>query len=432
MLYTKAIIEEKWGAYCDTNKLIDDMMTLLTKYKHRNSEHGVCKLVDKYFTNKEPLIKLLSKSANYKGDMRIILKVPFARECQSADIYNFVALFVKNKDVRNCILSYRDKDNKALTDYIRTGMCHMSLKDMRKAQNIFKNEKLKQFSLFTGALKETEDKVVQFEKWMSAFMYYAKPQLESDWGLDDTTITLKKGMKTSRAFNRICTGYGVDKCKSYNKEFAKYADMVSSAVRNLDVIISVNPLDYLTMSFGKSWASCHTIDKNNVRRMPDSYSGMYCNGTLSYMLDESSIVTYVLDDTKEDELHNIGKLYRNMFHVNIETGKFIQGRIYPQGNDGSIDLYSKFRGIIQEEFTKLLGLSENRWRFKEVSGSDTLSSGAHFQDYHNYGDCKVFYPVEKGNEGVVNIGSWTTCAYCGEELRHRDRLSHGSCDITEQ
>jgi hypothetical protein len=184
------------------------------------------------------------------------------------------------------------------------------------------------------------------------------------------------------------------------------------------------------MSFGKSWASCHTIDKSNRRRMPGGYSGQYCNGTLSYMLDKSSIVTFVFDSINK-ELHEEGKLYRNMFHVNLETCKFIQGRIYPAGNDGSTDLYAKFRQIIQREFTPLLGLSANKWKIASGMSGHTESFGNHYRDYNYNGSCKVFYPSEKGSDGTVKIGHHGICPHCGDEFGRANALSHSNCIVVE-
>ena len=45
----KAELKERWGIYCDTDKLVDDMMALLTKYHHRNTEHGVGEILNTYF-----------------------------------------------------------------------------------------------------------------------------------------------------------------------------------------------------------------------------------------------------------------------------------------------------------------------------------------------------------------------------------------------
>jgi hypothetical protein len=284
------------------------------------------------------------------------------------------------------------------------------------------------FSFSNGATKESAQKANNFDSWMSQFRYeWACPTVPRDVNYDG--IEIKGGMKMSRAFNRVCTHYGVDKWREYNREFAKYADMVSNNERELNFIISVNPLDYLTMSFGKSWASCHTIDRHNRRRAANGYHGAYCNGTLSYMLDKSSFIAYVLEEV-DGVLYEKGKLYRNMFHVNIDTGKFVQGRIYPQGNDGSTDLYSKFRNIVQKEFVKLMELGEDKWKVKSVSSDDAWSYGSHYKDYNHFDDCKVFYPSEKGNNGHVEIGAENIyCPHCGNVTWFADRLSHDGCDV---
>ena len=76
-----------------------------------------------------------------------------------------------------------------------------------------------------------------------------------------TELKFHAGQKTSRVVNKICQYLGFDKVDGYNREFAKYADSLSPMVIKRHTILSINPLDYLTMSFGNSWASCHTIDK---------------------------------------------------------------------------------------------------------------------------------------------------------------------------
>lgn len=431
-MMNKQFIKERYSNYCDTDKLVDDMMALLTKYGHRNSEHGVCTILDEFFTNKKPLIEMLMQSSNYKGDLRVIRKEIFARDCVESDIRSFISGFRKAEGIKQCIIKYKDENGKTVHDYIRTGTRNMNLKQMTNARNLLNSEEVKKFDLYTGATRESCDKLRQFNYWMDSFNGYNKTSLQSEWSLDG--VKCGSGMKTSRAFNKVCAHYGVDKWDKYNKEFAKYADMVSGKDREMQFIISVNPLDYLTMSFGKSWASCHTIDKRNVRRMENGYSGAYCNGTLSYMMDGSSIITYVLDEIEEN-IHEQGKVYRNMFHVNINSQLCIQGRIYPQGNDGSTDLYKKFRTIIQDELTPLFGLKENKWKSRSVSSNDASSVGYHYQDYYNYSSCKTFYPSAKEGQTltVVKIGHLGICPRCGKEYRSSEYLSHDyDCEIPEE
>jgi hypothetical protein len=234
-------------------------------------------------------------------------------------------------------------------------------------------------------------------------------------------------LKTSRAFNRMCTHFEVNKLPKYNKLFAQYSDMVSDTKRTMKFYMSLNPLDYLTMSFGNSWASCHTIDKTNRRGMPNSYSGAYCGGTLSYMLDQTSFITFVHSHTTEDIVEE-GKIYRNMFHYGNDM--LIQGRIYPQGNDGNTDLYKVFRGYVQKELSPLLGVSNSWVKSSKRPSGVTYSYGAHYRDYENFSYCNVSYPKEKGEDfgdNCITIGRYGICPNCGREINIHDRITCYGC-----
>jgi hypothetical protein len=183
------------------------------------------------------------------------------------------------------------------------------------------------------------------------------------------------------------------------------------------------------MSFGKSWASCHTIDKNNRRNMPNSYSGAYCGGTLSYMLDSVSIITYVVDNG--EDVQTSGKIYRNMFHFGNNV--LIQGRVYPQGNDGATDLYKKFRDFIQTELATMLGLEKNMWTIRSgtrACSEMSYSEGQHYTDYTCNSDCNVTYPSErKDSISRITIGHDGICPHCGEEHTMSSWISHNSCRL---
>ena len=51
-----------------------------------------------------------------------------------------------------------------------------------------------------------------------------------------------------------------------------------------------------------------------------------------------------------------GKIYRNMFHYN--NGFLVQGRIYPQGNDGATDLYKKSYRMAEKTELELFGFTD--------------------------------------------------------------------------
>jgi hypothetical protein len=432
----KAELKQRWGAYCDTDKLVDDAMALLTKYHHNNTESGVCSLLDTYFENKLDLIEMFMKSESYIGNMRIRLNVELERRNNSAEIKDFCRTFPTNVDAKEVFLKYVDERGRKLDDYTRVGFGRFKAKSLLygdiKSQLVVNQAYKAQFEA-DGATKESHQKLNKFGRIIKEFQY-TDTTILSECVAEQLTqyemnATFVGGMRTSRAFNRVCANYGVDKLPNYNRLFAQYADMVSGLKRKVKFYISLNPLDYLTMSFGNSWSSCHTIDKDNERGMPNSYRGQYCGGTMSYMLDKTSIITFVHSHPMEN--YEDGKLYRNMFHY--DNGTLIQGRIYPQGNDGATDLYREFRGIVQEELSRLLELNENYWMKKESScGRNTATCGVHYEDYLNYSECNVTYPREMSwaAHNVVRIGHERICPYCGYTIDDEEDsgyLTHDDC-----
>jgi hypothetical protein len=222
------------------------------------------------------------------------------------------------------------------------------------------------------------------------------------------------GEKTSRVINRICAYLGYNKHPDYNRNFAKYADSLSPMVIKRHTILSLNPLDYLTMSFGNSWASCHTIDKNNKRNMPNSYSGAYSSGTISYMLDPSSIVFYTVDASYNgNEYWTQPKINRQMFHYGEH--KLVQGRLYPQDNDDNASEYTTYRQIVQQVIAQCFDIP-NLWTVSK--GTDNASKyiysvGTHYKDYTRYNNCTLSRNKEHPNENYITVGANPICIECG-------------------
>lgn len=433
--FTKANLKEAWGQYCDTDKLVDDVMSLLTKYNHRNSEHGVCTMLNEYFTNKKDLIELLQKSEHYMGDMRMMIDIELARENNARDICDFCDNFYVNVGASKLLLKYEDENGKKLEDYLRTGVKYITAKDLMKREVVSKLKKTTDVqSKFAddGATIASHANENECYNVVRKFRGVSLSTINKEFSDSmDEKYKVREGMKTSRAFNRVCGFYGVDKLPEYNKLFALYADMVSGLKRKLKFFISVNPIDYLTMSFGVNWASCHTIDKENRRHMESSYHGMHCAGTVSYMLDATSIITFVHDHADVD-FANEGKIFRNMFHYGKDI--LVQARVYPQGNDGNIDLYSVFRNYVQNELTPLLGLTDTTWRKKENGNvsNNVRSCGAHYRDYTSFSSCNVSYPRERSEsrDNVIEIGHRSICPFCGREINEGNGvISHSNCLI---
>lgn len=415
----KADLKAKWSKYCDTDKLVNDTMKLLKDYGHKNTEHGVCVLLDKYFAQKEPLIKLFMTSKNYIGDMRIVVTKEFDRNINSDEIYYFFRSFHSSIDSAQ-MLKKTDANGKGMMDYLWAGKTVFGLDNLPNAEDQEERlTKLRQFNYQWGDIAKNREAFDEFCNYVYQFqnIYYSTIQKDYTANPNKKEIPLlKRGTKTSRAFNKVCNYYGVDQFKNYNKLFAQYADLVSDLSRKMRFVISLNPLDYLTMSHGVSWQSCH-----NIR------NGGWKGGTLSYMLDTTSIITFVIDNT-EGPIHTIPKYYRQMYHY--ENSLFIQNRLYPQGNDGATNLYEKFRGFIIEEFADILHI-DGDWTTSIGSGYCTQhvieSNGKHYRDYNHNSSCSIFYPKEKAKTALAHkmtIGHEGICVNCGATYSVTGRLNH--------
>lgn len=233
-----------------------------------------------------------------------------------------------------------------------------------------------------------------------------------------TELRFHVGQKTSRVVNKICQYLGFDKVEGYNREFAKYADSLSPMIIKRHTILSINPLDYLTMSFGNSWASCHTIDLNNKRNMPANYGGCYSSGTISYMLDGVSMVLYTVDASYDgDEYWKEPKINRQMFHYGEE--KLIQSRLYPQDNDGDDSVYTPYRNIVQNIIATIFELP-NLWTFSKGTdsvGRYIIHNGTNYPDYRHYSNVTISRIKGTENTDSIMIGAKPICVCCGN--RHR-------------
>lgn len=253
------------------------------------------------------------------------------------------------------------------------------------------------------------------------------------------------GQKITRIVGKFCKFLGLDKIKDvqttfsgrekdygYNYQFALFCDAISPLKITRHTIISANPIDYWTMSFGNSWASCQTIDGNNKRGMPHSYNGMYMSGTTSYMLDGTTLIMYTVDsEYNEKDFELQPKMQRCNFHIGED--KIIQGRVYPDGRDGGDgSLSEQFRNIMQKVVADMYDVP-NMWVLKKGVGhceQYEISEGTNYKDYECYDDCTV--SLLKDENGNVNdrhiiIGHDPICPVCGCEHEKEDKLCCEDC-----
>lgn len=375
----------------ERNYLLTSMEELLVEYDYEYTASALEDIIDEWSRQKAGLIDAFKKHPNYiEGKFMIAFDADYEREI------NFQASY----DFKNWVLS------KAIHELGE------NLPEDAMEMDWFGDKRLKN------------------QMW--EFFYYLANYAERCISESTTncinnifpTVNAHVGQKTSRVVNKICTYLGINKVDGYNREFAKYADSLSPMVIKRHTVLSINPLDYLTMSFGNSWASCHTIDKENKRSMPNNYSGCYSSGTVSYMLDGVSMVLYTVDAGYEgNEYWTQPKINRQMFHYGEE--KLVQARLYPQDNDCADGAYMPYRNIVQQIISEIFGFP-NLWTLsKGINASCKYinSRGTHYRDYAHYSNCTLSRVKGSENENNITVGASPICIECGERHSVEDNIN---------
>ena len=145
---------------------------------------------------------------------------------------------------------------------------------------------------------------------------------------------------------------------------------------------------------------------------------------MSYMLDPSSMVFYTVDKEYDgDDYWTQPKINRQMFHFGEE--KLVQGRLYPQDNDGCDDVYTPYRNIVQCIMSVIFDFP-NLWSLsKGISSASKYiySNGTHYEDYRNFDNCSLSRIQGSTNDRCFGVGALPICIHCGEEHEVEDNIS---------
>lgn len=370
--------------------LLRNMESLLNKYYYSTSDSALNRIINEWASKKGALIEAFKKHPDYlPGKFMIVFDSDYEREIdtnESEVFFNFLSYNAMPQGKNN--LPKEIKDRCKMYEYLPYDIYY-----------------------FFSHLYRFADRCVDDDT--AKYLNRACPEVKAH-----------PGEKTSRLVNRLCRYLGYNKADGYEKAFARYSDSLSPKVIKRHTIISINPLDYFTMSFGNSWASCHSIDKTNQRGMPHNYSGEYSSGTMSYMLDGSSMVMYTVDSSYNgDEYWNEPKINRQMFHWGED--KLVQGRLYPQSNDGKNGLYTPYRNIVQNIMSAIFEFP-NSWTLKKGYNEASRyirSYGTHYCDYECFDSCTLSIVKGSTNINKFVVGADPICVTCGEDHENCENIS---------
>lgn len=435
-------------------ELLDEMMELYRTYDYDPTEKGVNAQIDEWAKNKGNLIKWMENHPNYNGKFQIAFDADFQRKIDKYAIVKFLDYLkelIPEEKIGPFTFADIDASRDKLIPYVRILRSYNFIKSIngydgeyflseyRRFDNYYKTITSK-FDIADNRAYNKEMYELRYKiKDIMGYLYYfrdlshiADEEIAERFNYHFPELKATKGQKISRIVNKLCKQLGFDKDKNYNREFAKFSDAINPLTIKRHTVLSCYPVDYLTMSFGNSWSSCHTIDKKNKRDMPNSYQGQYSGGTLSYMLDGTTAVFYTVDAKYDgDKLELEPKINRCMFHIG--EYKVVQGRVYPQTNDGEGGIYTEIRNIVQKIIADCWG-KPNMWTLKKGIGHCChviKSEGVHYRDYENFDYCNVSYlkfdDSENLNNERITVGHNPICPKCGKEHTYEESVECYHC-----
>lgn len=470
------IAKEKFGEYELTTEeretLRKEIMELLQEYDYEPTEEGVDSILDEWVNNKGWMINMFKNHPNYNGKYQIVFDTDYDRVVNRKAISHFANWVNDNRrevlqEYKISPFSYREireilnRLNNILSGMTRLG-CHghntvlLDGKDYMyyyTEQERFKSiQKRYDGKYCVGECYEYEgnyytpesrNMIDNINRFASMIVNHTEHIADETFAARVNNIfpTIKAvaAQRVTRIVGKVTKLTGLDKLGDYNKEFAKYCDAINPLTIKRFTVVSCHPVDYLTMSFGNSWSSCHTIDKNNKRNMENGYQGQYSSGTLSYALDSSSFIFYTVDKGYTGNMLELQpKINRNMFHMGED--KLIQARVYPQTTDSEEGFYKQIREIAQKVIADCAG-TPNLWR--NVKGVDECkyritSVGTHYKDYLHFSNCNVSYLKSDEADDYINrvkivVGHSPICPKCGDEHDWQSSIECEHCyndDVT--
>lgn len=224
------------------------------------------------------------------------------------------------------------------------------------------------------------------------------------------------GQKLSRAINsllepeyKIYSDEGMT--TYYNRMFATLSDSLKAKTEKSPVYFSINPVDYLTMSHGNSWTSCHRIEFKYDER------GCYHAGTLSYMNDDHTIQVYCPDG---DDLVTSRKIFRASLHCYPDASMICS--LY-----GGVN-YDAYKKAIMECWTGLLAgigiekTGDNDGYYQWYSEDNSHA----YDDFNNHDHITIQYNPDLYEQEKA-VGAPAYCLVCGERLDDDDSLLCYGC-----
>lgn len=380
-----------------TEKHINDFSRTAYNYIHNEIGISECTLrgvtanIKEWAEHKTPLIDLLKKHPNWsEKDHAVIIDYEEKRELDN----NYFSLC---SDLYSLQFDYHNPEiSKAITD-----RCCTPLQKLPGAD--------KTTSAFCSStdLNDIYDNIIHY-CFSEKLSRYAAQYLN----LINPSFTFQQGQRSSRVLRKIFAFMYLDKHPDFEKLFAKISDCLSVKSLKRKAVLSVNPMDFLTMSNGNSWSTCVCL-KPTQNYDGYEYQGKHRAGILSHLTDNTSCIFYTLDRrTGDNPIWHIPKLTRQI--IFYDYPHIVHERIYPKNveyNTGENNPYNVYAEIVRNIFAKCEN-RENRWYENNTIIHLNLDSFM-YPDWKHYTSLRFKNPNSEKTTNTVSVGGKAYCIHCG-------------------
>lgn len=232
----------------------------------------------------------------------------------------------------------------------------------------------------------------------------------TDWLLDEENLLpdnvlsymdYHEGQKKNRALRKLFVKMGCWDEHDHDQQaaYAKLSDGLRKGVRDVNLILSINPAHFLTMSNpkectdGNMLTSCHSLN---------SLEYEYNNGCMGYALDDITMIAFTVHNINDADSWFYRKTSRQLFMYKPKSSILLQSRMYNTegGLDGTDSNTKIYRELVQDCISSCEE-SINLWDTKPYVGNSL---------------CIRFYE----NDGFGGYPDWDYSEFCAKVSVRKD------------
>lgn len=408
----KIVTKEKAGAVnaivreAEINEITDGFCGALDYFELANNRAVTRnKIIEPSFRAKAPLLDIFKRSPYYIGKGRCMINTTLRREV------DIDAWYKSYQWLRDSVIDIAYEKGTSSDNWRR----YLFALDNYVCRNKYNGnyiEKPDEVVLLNDVAEQNGVEVraklgMKFTKLITAFA--KETGIDKIVDICDASFTDNNGVLHERT-----------KDFGWKKVQAEIGDALNVLEVKSPMIISVNPLDILTMSCGDNWSSCHYVGAGmNWRNIDHTYSGCYSGGNIGYIKDGVTFIGYTTKEGIEPDNWEAGKSHRAMFAY--EKGILYEGRVYPDGRDGGDDTIAvTMRNFAQKVIADGLG-ENNVWTLKKGSMQTDayVCAGDGYIGYRDWKSCEdgnisILQSEITDTNHTIFVGTYSVCPNCGE------------------